>query len=223
MEALPITMMDIGIIAILLISGLLAFIRGFAKEMLSVGAWVGAALAALYAFPYVQPYARELISIPFAADAAAAVGVFIVTLIILSAITHWLAGHVRQSHFSSADRILGFLFGLVRGALVVCLLWLLYAWAVEPESRPKWVADSYSLPLIERGATLLASLVPEDMRERGAAAIEDVGDAARNAAETEAGRRLNPSGGEEAPATGGGTGYNPEQRRDMDKAIEENQ
>ncbi len=137
MENWPVNPTDLGVVTIILISGLLALVRGFVKEMLSVGAWVGAAIAALYAFPYVQPYARDLISIPFAADASAAISVFLVTLIILSALTHWIARHVRQSHFSRVDRLLGLVFGVVRGAVVICLLWLLVDWAVEPAKQPK--------------------------------------------------------------------------------------
>jgi len=74
MDNLPINATDILVFAILLISGLLAFFRGFVREVLSVGAWVGAAFATLYGFAHVRPYARDLIGIDMIADIIAGAG-----------------------------------------------------------------------------------------------------------------------------------------------------
>ena len=218
MENLPLNALDIGVAAIIVISGLLALVRGFVKEMLSIGAWVGAAVAALYAFPYVQPYTRQLISVQIAADATAGVGVFVVTLIILSGITHWIASHVRQSHFSKFDRALGFFFGLLRGAVVVCLLWLLVNWMIEPSKQPKWITEAQSLPLIKTGANMLAALVPEDVRSRVEAQVEEAGEAARKAVESEGVQRLEEA--TEPPPEDGTPGYETEQRENMDRQFE---
>ncbi len=51
---------DLGIIVFIGLSGLFAFARGFVKEVLSIIAWFGASLAALYAFPYLRPLAAAL-------------------------------------------------------------------------------------------------------------------------------------------------------------------
>ena len=51
----PINVADLVILALLLISGLLALSRGFVKEVLSIAGWVAAALAALTWFPLLQP------------------------------------------------------------------------------------------------------------------------------------------------------------------------
>ena len=58
---MPITLLDIGLIAVMLISGLLAMIRGFMREVLSIVAWVLAAVATLYAYGKLLP-ARPPIS-----------------------------------------------------------------------------------------------------------------------------------------------------------------
>ena len=47
---MPITLLDIFLLAVMLISGLLAMIRGFMREILSIAAWVGAAVVTLYAY-----------------------------------------------------------------------------------------------------------------------------------------------------------------------------
>ena len=190
MENLSLNALDIGVAVVIVLSGLLALVRGFVKEMLSIGAWVGAAIAALYAFPHVQPFTRQLISVQIAADITAGVGVFVVTLIILSGLTHWISSHVRQSHFSKFDRALGFFFGLLRGAVVVCLLWLLVNWAIEPSKQPPWITEARSLPMIKSGAEMLTALVPEDVRNRVEAQVEEAGEAARKAVESEGVQRL---------------------------------
>jgi membrane protein required for colicin V production len=218
MENLPLNALDIGVAVVILLSGLLALVRGFVKEMLSIGAWVGAALAALYAFPHVQPFARDLISVQIAADVTAGVSVFVVTLIILSGLTHWIASHVRQSHFSKFDRGLGFFFGLLRGAVVVCLLWLLVNWAIEPSKQPPWITEARSLPMIKSGAEILTALVPEDVRSGFEAQVEEAGKDLREAVESERDRRLDevttPTPDDTTP------GYESEERENMNRQFE---
>jgi len=163
MESSPINMTDILVIAVLLISGVFAFVRGFVHEMLAIGAWIGAALATVYTLPAVLPYARQLIAIQILADIAAGVAIFLIVLIALSILTHWLARQVRESSLGALDRSLGMLFGFLRGAVIVCLAWLALLWGLPREEHPSWIAQARSLPLIERGAGLLISILPEDL------------------------------------------------------------
>ena len=62
MEATSINPTDIAVIVILLLSALLAFARGLVREVLSVGAWVGAAFAMLYLFPHVLPIVQQVVA-----------------------------------------------------------------------------------------------------------------------------------------------------------------
>lgn len=226
METLSLTAADFAVAAIILVSGLLALARGFVKELLSVGAWVGAAVATLYGFKFVVPHARDLISIGWAADAAAAAAIFLVTLIVLTAITHWIASHVRNSNFSAIDRSLGLVFGLLRGAVIVCLVWLLVDWAIERPNQPQWIAEARSLPYVEAGADLIRAVVPEDFRTEGAAAASEAGDAAREAVREEINRRVDESLGGSGGAPAGsdaGSGYDSGMREEMDRLNQQNQ
>ena len=65
------SILDIGVVAIVLISGLVAFSMGFVRVVLGLLGWVGAAFATLYGFSYVRPFAQQWISVGFLADAAA--------------------------------------------------------------------------------------------------------------------------------------------------------
>ncbi len=157
---------DLIVIAIVVLSGLFAFARGFVKEALSVAAWVGAGLATLYALPYAQPLAERVLPKGMVADVVAGGVVFILVLIVLSLLTHMISRRVKESSLSALDRSLGLLFGLLRGAVLACLLYLGVTWALPEANRPDWISQARTLPLLAQGADMLRSLVPPTMRNR---------------------------------------------------------
>jgi membrane protein required for colicin V production len=166
---LPFTAADGIVIAVLLLSGLLAFARGLVHEVLSVGAWVGAIIAVVFGLPLVRPAAHALISEPLLADVAGGAALFILTLIVLSLVTRAVARGVKSSQLNAVDRSLGFLFGLARGALIVCLAYIAVSWLVPAAEQPAWLRQAKALPLIETGAAWLKSLVPAPARHGDAA------------------------------------------------------
>ncbi len=105
MEAPPINLTDAAVVLVILISGLLAFFRGLVHEVLAVISWIGAALATIYGFPYARPYATELITVPLIADMVAGVGIFLVTLVVLSVLTNFVSHRIRHSATSSLSRM----------------------------------------------------------------------------------------------------------------------
>lgn len=161
MESWPIGPGDIAVLVVLLISAVLAFLRGFLREFLGLVAWVGAALVAFYSYEPLQPYLRELIGIDWLADIVTALGVFIVALVIFSILAHYASRGIRASALSAVDRSLGFLFGLVRGAVLVALAYLLMIYINADDRLPGWVENARSQPLVHRVAQLLVDLVPE--------------------------------------------------------------
>ena len=235
MEGLPVNVTDLGIIAVLAISGLLAFARGFLREVLSVGAWVGAAAATIYGFPLAKPFLRDYITITLLADAITGVVIFVVTLGVLAALSHVLSRNVRGSAFGAVDRSLGLLFGLLRGAVLVCIAWLVLAWLVPAEDRPDWITEARSLPLVEAGAEVLAGLLPSAAVEKGAAVVDEAGRRVDEAIEAEKvlrGLTPAPESPEESPESGDsetpanpaapdeGSGYKDQERQDMNRLIQ---
>jgi len=178
-ERLPINVTDLAIILVILISGVFALIRGFVHEVLAIGSWLGAAIATLFAFPFAQPLARQYIAIPLVADIVTGVVIFLLVLVLLSILTHWIAARVQKSSLGALDRSLGLLFGLFRGALIVCAAWVAFIYLVpRPEDHPPWMTEARSLPLVEQGAVMLVSLVPsallpKDFPARQATPLED--------------------------------------------------
>ncbi|MFC4351663.1 CvpA family protein [Fodinicurvata halophila] len=163
MDNLPINAVDLAILVVLVLSGLLAFSRGFVHEFLGLIAWIGAALVTLHFFLPAQAIARDIIAIEILADIAAGLVLFLVALFFFSLISRTIGKRVRESSIGFLDRSLGLLFGLARGALVVCLLWLVLSWLMPPADRPQWVQEARALPLLESGAELIRDVVPQEL------------------------------------------------------------
>jgi len=159
---MPITLLDIILLAVMLISGLLAMIRGFMREILSIGAWGVAALVTLYAYPRVLPLAQGYIGSNMVAAAASVGGVFLLTLLIVSIITVRISDMVLDSRVGALDRTLGFLFGLGRGLLLVVVAFLFFAWLVPDRSQPEWVRGAKSKVVLQSTGQWLMSMLPDD-------------------------------------------------------------
>jgi membrane protein required for colicin V production len=163
--------LDIGVIAIIVLSAIFAFARGFVREALSIVAWVGAAAITVYGFNPVLLLVSPLVNNVLLAQLIAGFGLFVVSLIVLTIATGYLARLVRASALSPIDRTLGFIFGLARGVLIVCLAYLLLDF-VQPSERPAWIRDAKSAPYLHQGADMLRQFLPEQLKIKNAA-IDD--------------------------------------------------
>ncbi len=208
---------DLAVIAILVLSALFAVIRGFVREVLSVAGWIGAALVALYGFTPLRPHARELLGPTLIADIALGAVLFLFALIVFSLITHAIAGRVRGSSLSAVDRTLGLVFGIARGGVLVCLAYLLLGWAVPADEHPAMVKEARALPLVQRGAEWLTTLVPHDFRNRASDEAVRRLEQARDTERTF--RVLTSPPARPDPAATERSGYQPGDRQGMERLI----
>ena len=162
---------DLIILAITLVSGALAASRGFVKEVLAVAAWIAAALAAVLLFPSIKEFTRDLVSREILADGITIGVIFVVTLAVVSLISQPIAARVQESNMGPADRVLGFGFGVVRGALIVAIGYLLVTWVVAVNDQPDWLLDAKLLPIVDQAGQWLLELVPAAFREDGFLAL----------------------------------------------------
>ena len=146
----------------MLISGLLAMVRGFMREVLSIAAWGAAALVTLYSYQKLLPTAKTYFSNDTVASVAVIAGVFIGTLIVVSIITVRISDMILDSRIGALDRTLGFLFGLARGLLIVVVAFLFFAWLVPAKQRPDWVSNAKSLTMLQSTGDWLMTLLPDD-------------------------------------------------------------
>ena len=164
MSDLPVTMFDLGVIAIVLVSAALAWHRGLTRELLAVGAWIVAGVIAYFAFYELRPIVSRTIEQSLLADIVTAVVAFVVPLVILKVIVAVLADRVQGSWLGRLDRWGGATFGLARGILVVVLLWFVVDLAVAPDERPGWLREGLLLPYVQEGAEMIAGLLPKEAR-----------------------------------------------------------
>jgi membrane protein required for colicin V production len=159
---MPITLLDFILIGVMLVSALLAMIRGFMREILSIAAWVIAAVATLYAYSRLLPLAKTYFNNDIIAAAAVIGGTFLGTLLIVSIITVRFSDMVLDSRVGALDRTLGFLFGLARGLIIVVVAFLFFAWLVPPRTQPSWVANAKSRVVLQSTGDWLISMLPDD-------------------------------------------------------------
>ncbi len=160
---MPITWLDLLLLGVMLVSGLLAMIRGFMREVLSIAAWGAAAVATLLLYNRLLPIAKANISSDFLAIAAVVGGVFLITLLLASVVTVRISDMILDSRIGALDRTLGFLFGLGRGLVIVVVAFLFFAWLVPPTKQPDGVRNAKSLKVLESTGEWLQALLPQDM------------------------------------------------------------
>jgi|SRR3954454_152754 membrane protein required for colicin V production len=159
---MPVTLLDLIVIGVMLISALLAMVRGFTREVLSIAAWIAAAAAALFLYPFVLPYITPYVKNPTVAQLVAGGAVFLIVLIVVSFITIRLSDMILDSRIGAVDRTLGFVFGAGRGLLLAVVAFLFFAWLVPDDRQPVWVQQAKSKPILLSGGNYLMNLLPND-------------------------------------------------------------
>lgn len=157
------SVIDIIIIAIVVISLLVGLFRGFIKEVLSLASWIAslwiaytyATMGAVYLEPYIdQPPLRTV---------AAFAGIFVVSLLLISLASYLIYRLLAISGITGVDRTLGTFFGLVRGIVIVAVL-ILGATFMDFTSQPWWQESllvNYFSPVSE----FIRSLLPSEIAE----------------------------------------------------------
>jgi len=218
---------DIIVVAIIGLSALFGFIRGFLREILSIGAWIVAGLATYFGLPLLWSFARQYIDHELIADAATGVAIFLVVLVVASVISHVITRSVRESSLGALDRSLGILFGIARGALIVSVALLIFDNFYAPENRPQWIKDARTLPAVEVGATFVRQFVPASVAAQAQGTADSAKQRAQQAMEvgqaiqiiTDAGR-TGATGGSDSTASKDDSGYNDADRKAMDRALQ---
>jgi membrane protein required for colicin V production len=161
-SGMPFSVLDIALIGVMLISGVLAMVRGFMREVLSIASWGLAALVTLSAYSKAVPIAKQYISNEMIATGAAVGALFLGTLLVVSLFTVKISDMILDSRVGALDRSLGFLFGLARGLVIMVVAYLFLVWLVPSKSQPSWVADARSKPVLQGTGDWILSLLPDD-------------------------------------------------------------
>lgn len=166
--------LDVVFLIIVGISALVGIARGMTKELLSIAGWVLAAAAVFYLVPIVEPMMAKYIASKLLANIVSGLAILIVFCIFWILTADRLGSVVRSSRLSALDRILGFVFGAARGALIVILVALLINTIIPEESKKGMFKDSQYFQLASNSAEPLKKIVPSDWFEKMKAKTEEM-------------------------------------------------
>lgn len=161
------TIVDGVAAAVIVISAILAYSRGFVRECLSIAGWVAAAIVAYMFAPQAVPLAKE---IPYvntlieACEPATITGfalVFAVVLVVVSIFTPIFSGAIQRSALGGIDQGLGFLFGVARGVLLIVVAVVIYDRVVADQAIPM-VDDSRTARVVAQMSEPIDSMIPTD-------------------------------------------------------------
>jgi membrane protein required for colicin V production len=155
--------LDLIVVAVVALSGLFAFIRGFVREALSIAAWAGALVVAIYFYTPLEPMVQTVIKSVLAAQIVTGLGLFLVSVILFSVLVGVISSKVRGSGLGALDRALGLLFGVARGVVLVSLGYLVMTHLLKAEDMPPWVVDAHSRPLLAKGAEQIQQMIPHNL------------------------------------------------------------
>lgn len=148
------TVFDYLVLAVVAVSAVFSVIRGFVREAASVISWVAAFVLAAKFYDQFAPV------LTFSDDALtrnliAVVIIFIVALLVIGLVTSYLCRIIHKAGLSGVDRLLGVVFGVVRGILIVCavltvvmILQKLHLTGFITDSQ--WWQESMFRPYLER-------------------------------------------------------------------------
>ena len=162
------TIVDGVVAVVVVISAILAYSRGFVRELMSIAGWVAAAILAFLFAPAAEPLVRE---IPYLGDylsdscelsiIAAFAAVFALALIVASIFTPLFSSAVQNSALGGIDQGLGFLFGVARGLLLVAVAFIVYDRVVAGDAIAA-VEESRTAAIFARTEASIDEQMPED-------------------------------------------------------------
>lgn len=155
---------DIAILVLIAVSAVVSLLRGFVREALSLTAWVLAFWIALTfaARLAATPWMMNQIDSPTVRAGVAFAALFLFTLLVGVLINVLVGQLVRKTGLSGTDRIVGAVFGVGRGIVVVGVLVLLAGFTQLPAER--WWQESVLLPQFQSMALWMKDFLPPDMQ-----------------------------------------------------------
>lgn len=152
---------DIVIIALIILSAVLSLFRGFVKEALALASWLVAFWVAMVFHEDLAAVLSQWLEEP-SVQKIAAFSILFISVLLLGALVNYLAGKlVDKTGLTGTDRMLGVVFGVARGGVIVAVLVLLAGLTALPQDS--WWQESRFLGYFQDFAIWIHDLIPEGM------------------------------------------------------------
>jgi membrane protein required for colicin V production len=154
---------DWVLIGLIVVSTLVGLLRGFIKEVFALAVWVAAFVIAFYFSGQVASLLEGHVELPSGRTAIAFSGLFLIVLVIGGLLT-WLIGKlVESTGLSGTDRLMGGVFGALRGLMLVVALVVVAGFTPIPEDP--WWKESRVIQSVLPLADWAAGFLPESVFE----------------------------------------------------------
>lgn len=154
--------LDIIILAVVLISGLIALSRGLIKEVLSIIGWVSVTVLIIYLLPVLMPFAKNFVKNGYMAGILTSLVIFTLFSIIWIYTTAHITTKIRTSKLSGLDRTLGLFFGIMRAFLLVILFNILVNWMIPEDKQTEILTESKYFQAAGKFAKPVEEMIPEE-------------------------------------------------------------
>ena len=215
------TFLDFIFLIVVVASAVFAYGGGLISEAFGIVAWVLTAILTKYFYPVVEPqFASMFGKSSVFSSMSAYISLFVVFIMFLSFFNKSLAKKVHNTNLGGIDKSLGFFFGLVRGILLMAIVYIAILWFIPNKNeRPKWIVDARSKPVLKVSSMFISILLPDGSNFKE---IKEVIKSDMTGNEMETFEKLSkPSVGVEVDSSSAEDGYKDSEIRDLERQLKQ--
>lgn len=175
-EGMTITWGDVAVLVVIVLSAGIAVGRGFITEILSLASWGGGLMLALYGEEHLTPHVEVLIGYALISQLVTIVSLFIIATVLLTLAARAIGTTINQSSLGPVNRSLGLIFGLARGWVLLCLLYLACVWVFTQENLPLMIQSARLHEPLRQSSVLLVKLAPAPLQRKALDALGEIRD-----------------------------------------------
>ena len=158
------TVFDIVFLLVVVVSALVGYARGAIKELVTLFAFLVAAMAAIFALPVAGKLFRSIVHPAWAGNATAVLVVFVVVYVLLRILGSLLTRHVHSSRLGGLDRGAGAVFGVGRALVLAGAFFLVFSRITPPDLSPRWITGGLTWPVARKSGEVLTVFAPSGMK-----------------------------------------------------------
>lgn len=156
------TFLDFIFLVVVVVSAVFAYNGGLIAESFGIASWIVTAIFTKFLYPFVEPRFASLFGESNVFSSMSAyVSVFVIIIMFLSFLNKTISKKLHNTNLGGIDKSLGFFFGLVRGILIMAIVYIAILWFIPNKyERPRWIVDARSKPILKVASMFISILLP---------------------------------------------------------------